>query len=364
MKAAVTTELGAGFRVEDIDIDDPREREVLVRVKASGLCHSDLTVSVNDYGVPMPAVFGHEIAGVVEAIGPDVTEFVVGDHVVASLVHSCFECDRCRAGKPWQCTDPNKWARTPDDPAKLSRGGERIEDFQGIGGFAEYSLVSENQLVKIPEEVPFDAASVLGCGVVTGAGAAINSADVSVGDTVAVFGCGGVGLNVIQGARLAGAKTIIAIDLAVEKFELARKFGATHVVNPADGDTVEQIRALTGGVGVDKAFEVIGLNLTVRQALESLAMGGQVYVVGLQRPDSTFEFEFDPDLMVGQNTIQGVHMGTSSIKDDIAMFAQFYLQGRFNLDDLVSKHIGLEEIDEAYVELKTGKTARSVVVFD
>lgn len=363
MKVAVVREPGGSFEVAEAQLDDPRDYEVLVDVRASGLCHSDLKVAEQGL-VPSPMVLGHEIAGVVSAIGALVTDVAIGDHVAACLVPSCYRCDNCRTGKPFACLRPELIYRRPGDDPRLTVEGEPVDQFWGLSGFAEQVLTHENQLVVIPREIGFDVACLLGCGVVTGAGAVVNTAGVRFGDTVAVFGAGGVGLNVVQAAALSGAKRVVVVDLQPGKLELAKRFGATDLVNPADGDSVEQIRAVTGGLGVDHAFEVIGLKPTAMQALASTKKGGQAYLIGLQRPGTSQAVDFDLDLMAPQAGLRGVHMGSVNAKHDIPLYADLYLQGRFDLDDLVSRRIGLDEIDEGYELLKKGEVARSVIVFE
>lgn len=360
MKAAILNELNGTFNVEEIQIDKPRGREVLVEIKASGLCHSDLHMAESDFGVPLPAVFGHELAGIVKEIGPDVREFAVGDHVVGSLIQYCGHCEACLDGRTYQCMHPEETLRGAEDGQRLTRDGEPVTPVFGTAAFAEYALVHENQLAGVPKELPFPQASILGCGCVTGAGAAINTADVKPGDTVAVLGVGGVGLNVISGARLAGAGRIIAIDMQPAKEELARKFGATDFIDARDGKAVEAVRALTGG-GVDHAFEVIGLKATSEQSIKMARKGGGAYLIGVHKPDSPINVDVLIDLITNQVTVKGVYMGSTNIKHDIPMYADLYLRGRFNLDDLISKEISLGEINDAYQELKKGAIARSVI---
>lgn len=361
MKAAVVHQITGVFDVEDgIEIAAPIGHEVLVDVKASGLCHSDLHLAENDFGYPLPMILGHEVAGVVTAIGPDVRDFAVGDHVVGSLVQSCGRCASCRAGRSYQCAHPEETLRDPADGSRLSAAGVPVNQGMGLAGFAEQALIHENQLAKVPDALPFPQASLLGCGTVTGAGAAINTAGVRPGDTVAVIGAGGVGLNVISGAKLAGAVRIIAIDLQPAKLELARKFGATDVVSPAETDAVAAVQQLTGG-GVDHAFEVIGLKSTSEQAIKMARVGGGAFLIGVHKPGATIEVDALVDLLTMQKKVQGVFMGSTNIKHDIPMYAELYLQGRFNLDELVSREIGIDEINEAYAELKGGTIARSVI---
>jgi S-(hydroxymethyl)glutathione dehydrogenase/alcohol dehydrogenase len=363
MKAAVITEVGKPFEIrDDLELDEPKGREILVDVKASGLCHSDLYVATNDIGTPLPGVFGHEVSGVVLAVGPHVEDFEVGDHVVGCLAGFCGRCDRCLKGAPNLCRKyPLGTQRAPGEPARLRLGGQPIAQFQEMSGFAEQVLLHENNAVRVPKELPFAQAAILGCGVTTGAGSAIHSAGVKFGDSVAVIGCGGVGLNVAQGAALAGARQVIAVDLQDSKLKLAAdKFGATHTVNPKNQDAVAEIIAISGG-GVDHAFEVIGgIEETLTQAVRALAPGGTAYVVGAQGPTSTFGFS-PAELLFQKTALQGVYMGSCNFKVDIPLYADYYLQGRFNLDDLVSKTVRLDEINEAYAELHGGAIARSVI---
>lgn len=360
MKAAVLNQIHGRFDIEDIQIDNPRGCEILVEVKASGLCHSDLHLAQNDFGLPLPAVLGHEIAGLVKEIGPDVSEFAVGDHVVGSLVQWCGHCEPCQDGRSYMCEHPEETKRASDAPPRLSRNGRAVTQAFGTSGFAQFTLVHQNQLVKVPEELPFPQASILGCACVTGAGAVINTAKVKPGDVVAVVGVGGVGLNVITGARLSGAKRIIAIDIHPAKEALARKFGATDFVDAAATDPVNAVMGMTGR-GVDHAFEVVGLPTTIRQTVRMARRGGGVYLIGIHKPGDAVEFDVILDLVSSQRKITGVNMGSSNIKRDIPIYADLYLQGRFNLDDLISREINILQINDAYDDLKNGAIARSVI---
>lgn len=360
MKAAVLNAFNGRFDIEEIEIGTPIGREVLVEVKACGLCHSDLHLAEANYGTALPAVLGHEVAGVVRAIGPEVKELAVGDHVVGSLVQSCGHCRSCVAGRSYQCEKPGETLRAPEHGQRLTRNGTAVATGWGTAGFAEQTLVHENQLVKVPDTIPFPQASLLGCSVITGAGAVINAAKIRPGDTVAVIGVGGVGLNAIAGARLAGAARIIAIDLQPAKEAFARKFGATDFVAAGAGDVVETVRTLTGG-GVDHAFEVIGLVPTTQQAVQMVRNGGGAYLIGLHHPGVETALQA-LDLIVRQVELHGVFMGSSNIKHDVPMYADLYLQGRFNLDDLVSRQIDIAEINQAYDEIRDSSTiARSVI---
>ncbi|MGO1543107.1 MAG: Zn-dependent alcohol dehydrogenase [Gulosibacter sp.] len=365
MKAAVLNAVGEKFIIEDVDIDDPIENEVLVDVKACGLCHSDSHIQENDFGFPMPTVLGHEAAGVVTKVGPEVTTVEVGDHVVGSLIDFCGRCPRCTSGRPWQCVNPAAVARTADQPSRLSRNGEAVTQFSSLSGFAEQILTHENNLVKVNKDIPFDKACLLGCGVITGAGTAINTAGVKVGDTVAVIGCGGIGLNAVQGAAIAGARRIIAIDLQNEKLALAKKFGATDTINSGEvEDLVAAVAEITGTNGVDHAIEAIGLKATAEQAVRILREGGGAYLIGMIKPGTRLDVDPFTELLMNQLRIQGVKMGSTNPQQDISLYAELYTQGRLNLDDLVARTISLDEINEGYEELRDGKVARNVIVFD
>ena len=359
MKAVVVREFGAGFVTEDVDLAAPIGREVLLEVKASGLCHTDLTISKNDIGYPVPTVLGHEVAGIVTAVGPDVTELAVGDHVVGCLVQSCGHCEKCLTGRVFQCLHPEQTLRTEEQGARISKDGETIFQGFGLGGFAEQALIHENQLVKVPDEIPFPQAALLGCGVVTGAGAVINTADVQAGDTVVIIGAGGVGLNAISGAIIAGATRIIAVDIADDKLEKAKAFGATHVVNSSTTDPVAAVLEITGR-GADAVFDFVGLAKVTQQGYDMTAPGGGLYLIGIINPADQLTL-LTVGVIGAQKRVQGVYMGSTTPKRDIPMFAELYLQGRFNLDDLMSKEIALDEINEGYDSLKDPAITRVVV---
>lgn len=360
MKASVSVGLGKGFDLRNVTIADPVRREVLVEVRASGLCHSDLHMVETDFGHPMPAVFGHEAAGVVTAVGPDVTTIAVGDHVVACLLRYCGLCLECVSGRTFACFNPRATLRAEDEEPRLSFAGGSLDQAYGIGGFAEQMLVHENQLAVVNNEIPFAQACLLGCGTATGAGAAINSAGVRVGDTVAVIGTGGVGLNVINGARIAGALRIIAIDIDDAKLQVAQRFGATNTINSRRVDPVAAVKGLTGR-GVNHSFEVIGLEATQMQAIAMVQPGGGAYFVGLAKPNSTVELPSSLEMLRSHASVVGVHMGSTNLKKDIPMYADLYVQGRLNLDDLISQEIDLSEVGQAYEQLKRGEVIRSVI---
>jgi len=358
VKALVVNALGRGFELDDIDIAAPIGREVLVDVQASGLCHTDLLFATHDI-VPMPAVLGHEVAGIVAEIGPDVRQFRVGDHVVGSLAQCCGACARCLSGRSFQCLSPESTLRKASDPPRLSRRGAGLFQGLGLGGFAERALIHENQLAVVPKELPFAQAALLGCGVVTGAGAILNTAQVSAGDTVVIFGAGGVGLNAISGARIAGASRIVVIDIQPKRLEVARQFGATDVIDSTKTNPVEAVRGLLSR-GADHVFDFVGLKAVAEQGLAMLRVGGGLYLVGVSKPEVNLELNIF-DAIGGQKRVQGVNFGSTNFKHDIPMYAALYLQGRMNLDDLVSRRIPLREVDDAYAALKEGSLNRVVV---
>src|SRR5882724_755928 len=358
MKALVLNALGHGFDFEDVEIAAPIGREVLVDVHASGLCHTDLLFATHDI-VPLPAVLGHEISGIVAEVGPDVAQFRVGDHVVGSLAQSCGSCPRCQSGRSFQCQHPEATLRRPIDPSRLSRKGQALYQGLGLGGFAERALIHENQLALVPKVMPFAQAALLGCGVVTGAGAVLNTASVAAGDTVVIFGAGGVGLNAISGARIAGASRIVVIDIQPKRLETAKKFGATDVIDSMTTKPVEAVRDLLRG-GADHVFDFVGLKAVAEQGLAMLNVGGGLYLVGVSKPEVNFDLNIF-DAIGGQKRVQGVNFGSTNFKRDIPMYAELYLQGRMNLDDLVSRKISLRDVNDGYAALKDGSLNRVVV---
>jgi len=358
VKALVVNTLGHGFDFEDVDIADPIGREILVEVRASGLCHTDLLFATHDI-VPMPAVLGHEVAGIVAAVGPDVAQFHVGDHVVGSLAQSCGACARCLSGRPFQCAHPELTLRRPTDAPRLSCNGVALFQGFGLGGFAEQALIHENQLAVVPKEIPFAQASLLGCGVVTGAGSVLNTANVSAGDSVVIFGAGGVGLNAVSGARIAGASRIVVIDIQQSRLDAARRFGATDVIDSTKSKPVEAVRDLLPG-GADHVFDFVGLMAVAEQGLAMLGVGGGLYLVGVANPDVEIGVNIF-NAIGGQKRVQGVNFGSTNAKHDIPMYAELYLQGRMNLDDLVSKRISLRDVNDGYAALKDGSLTRVVV---
>lgn len=359
MKASVVREFGSGFELAEVDIAAPIGREVLIDVKASGLCHSDELAANFDLGFKPPMLLGHEVSGVVSQVGTGVTQFAVGDHVVGCLVQFCGACLKCLSGQTSLCLNPNATLRGEDEAPRLTENGVPVGQGMGLGGFAQQVLVHENQLATVPKEMPWAQAALLGCGVVTGAGAVLNTANVQPSDAIVVVGLGGVGLNAINGGVTAGAATIIAIDIADDKLERAKQFGATHVINSKTQDPVAEVLAITG-IGANAVFDFVGVAAVTEQALQMVAPGGGLYLIGVLDPTASLTIS-SIEMLTNRRRIEGVYMGSTTLKRDIPLYAKLYLEGRFELDSLVSKEISLAEINEGYASLKDPKMARVVV---
>lgn len=351
--------VGEPLSIEDVDVDRPGPGEVLVEVMASGLCHSDLKFLEGSFAHPMPAILGHETAGVVVEVGEEVAGVSVGDHVVASLSVFCGDCSYCRGGRPHLCVGKQSTRRDPSGQPRLSVAGEPVAQFLDLSAFAEQMLVHENTLVAIDPEVPFDSAAVLGCGVATGLGAVMNTAGVRPGESVAVIGCGGVGLSAVQGARITGAAQIIAIDPMPAKLELALALGATDVVESPD--PVAAVKELTGGLGVDHAIECVGTVPTVELAFAMTAPGSTATVVGLIPAGS--EVTIPTDLLFYERRLQGSFMGSNDFRRDTPRYVEMYLDGRLDLDAIVTRRMSLEEINDGFDMMKAGESVRSLIVF-
>ncbi len=359
MRAAVFHAPNDALTVEDIDLDQPRGSEVVVRTGASGVCHSDLHFVEGLYSMATPAVLGHEGAGVVEAVGEDVTMFAPGDRVISCLSIFCGHCDRCLSGEPFLCMQ-NPMRRRGDAPA-LTWKGAGLTQMAGLATYAERMLVHQNALVKIEQDIEVDRAALIGCGVTTGLGAVLNTAGMEVGSTVAVFGAGGVGLAAIQGARIGGARTIIAVDVHESKLATARELGATHSVDASSRDPVEAIKGIVPG-GVDYTFEAIGLKEAAEQCYESIRRGGTATVIGMI-PQGV-KVEIDGPSLLGGKTFQGSFMGSNRFRIDMPRYVDWYLQGRLLLDEMITRRGQLEDINEAFRAMKAGEVARSVLMFD
>lgn len=360
MKAAVFHGPKQDLTIEEVQLDSPREREVVVRTVASGVCHSDLHFVDGYYGHPAPAVLGHEAAGIVEEVGSLVTYVQPGDHVIGCLSVFCGHCERCLSGHPSLCSSPET-KRAPNDRPRMSQNGGVMHQFLNLSSYAEKMLVHENAIVKIRPDMPLDRAALIGCGVTTGVGAVLNTARVEPGSTVAVFGAGGVGLAAIQGARIAGARMIIAVDMLENKLATARELGATHVVDASSHDPVAAINDMTGG-GVDYSFEAIGLKVAAEQAFNCLRPGGTATVIGMIPVGQ--KVELDGYQFLSEKKIQGSTMGSNRFRVDMPRYIDFYLQGRLKLDEMISRRGRLEDVNEAFRAMKAGEVARTVLMFD
>jgi S-(hydroxymethyl)glutathione dehydrogenase/alcohol dehydrogenase len=359
MRAAVLHECPGWLDITDLDVGTIGPREVLVRTLAAGLCHSDLHCIEGTLPTPVPVVLGHESSGVVEAVGSDVTDFRPGDEVIACTSMACGSCAMCSTGHPNRCQNPPR--RAPGLGPALAEAGTPVAQFANLGGFAEQMLLPEQALMRLDESVPADVAALVGCAVTTGLGAVFNTAKVPPGATVAVVGCGGIGLNVLQGAVVAGAARVIAVDVAADKLARAREFGATDVVDASTGDPVGQVVELTRG-GVDFSFEALGRKATSEQCFAMLAPGGTATIIGLSPFGTMFEL---PALdFLREKKIQGSVMGSNRFRVDMPYYLELYRQGRIKLDELISDRITLDEINDGYKALQAGTGARSVIVFD
>ena len=348
--------------IEEVTVSAPGPREVLVKLKAVGVCHSDLHVLDGSLPHPAPAILGHEAAGVVEAVGSEVRGVQPGDHVVVLLTFHCGHCEQCEGGNSHRCM-PAEAQRSAEEPPRMTTAGEGLAQFCNVGAFSEKILVHESGCVPIRKDMPLDRACLIGCGVTTGFGAVTRAAGVRPGETVAVIGSGGVGLAAINGAVVAGAGRIVAIDRLPNKLELARQFGATDTIDAsAIGDVVAEVMAMTSGRGVDHAIECIGLKQTIEQAYNMLARGGTATVVGVGKPDTTVEV--NAISLLREKKLQGSLMGGVRNLTDVPRFVELYMQGRLKLDELISKRRPLSEINEAFDDLKAGSVARSVIMFN
>ncbi len=364
MRAALFLDGREDLVVEEVDVAAPIGSEVLIQTAASGLCHSDLHfMETEGWVVPRPIVLGHEAAGVVEAVGPDVREVQPGDHVICCLSVFCGRCDSCLSGQPYLCVQSRvDCVRSENEPARLSRDGQEVFQFANLSSFAEQMLVHENAVVKVRADMPLDRAALIGCGVTTGTGAVFRTAGVEPGASVAVIGCGGVGMSSIQAARISGATKIIAVDLESRKLDTALRLGATHAVNPADGAPVEQVLELTGG-GVDYSFEAIGLALTAQQAFGMIRRGGTATVMGMIPPGTKVEIE-GQELFMSDKRLQGSLMGSNVFRVDMPRLVDLYLDGRLMLDEMVSATIGLDDVNDGFEAMKAGDVVRSVIAFN
>lgn len=360
IKAAVLYKHNTPLSVEEIELDAPMAGEVLVKIAGSGVCHSDwrdIKGEWKDMWVTPPVVLGHEGAGIVEGVGPGVSSVKPGDHAVLSFVPNCGTCYYCVIGSPHLCDNPWEYV----GGSRLHKDSQMINHYAGVSSFAEYAVVPEAGVIAIPSDVPLDKAALVGCCVTTGVGAAINTAKVAPGSTVAVFGTGGVGLNVVQGALLAGAETIIAVDIRDNKLGYAKQFGATHTVNSTKEDPVKAIKEITQGKGTDYSFEAIGNPETIVQALSSVRKGGTAIIVGQAPYDAMINFP--ARLLFEEARLVGCLYGSARMRVDMPHIIDLYMQGKLKVDELVTRTYTLDEINAAFQALDKGEVARSVITF-
>jgi len=363
MKAALLDETAGRLELADVTVDKPDAREVLIRTVGSGLCHSDLHfIDMPAAAAAMgslPMVLGHEAAGVVEMAGDDVTHVRPGDHVITFPMQFCGTCEFCLGGRPTLCNN-SPGARAAGAAPRLTSGGAPVAQFVNLGGFAEQMLVHEHALVKIDPDYPLDRAAVIGCGLATGVGAVLNTAQVRPGSSVAVVGCGGVGLSAIQGAVIAGARQIIAVDTQPAKFDLARKLGATDCVDASAGDPVAQVQELTGG-GVDYSFEAIGLKPTAEQAFLMLRSGGTATIIGV---GLGVTLNLDMMMFLSERRLQGSNMGSNRFRTDLPRYIELDQKGRLDVGSMIETHIALDAINDGYEAMRQQAiNGRRVIMF-
>ena len=357
MKAAVCYEFNKPLVVEQLELEKPHKGEVKVRMAATAVCHSDIHFICGDMGGKVPFVPGHESAGLIDEVGEGVTSVKAGDPVVLSLLRSCGACVYCKTGRPNMCEA--KWPLDSESRMK-NKGGQSIGHGLRVASFAEYAVVDQSQVVKIPANMPLDRAALLACGVITGFGAVVNRAKVKPMSSVAVMGVGGVGLNAIQGARISGAYPIIAIDTLDTKLQAARTFGATHTVNAKQTDPVQAVKDMTSGQGVDYAFITVGVTAAVRQGLSMIGRQGMTVIVGLATQDLTSN---PMEYIDGEKMLTGSFMGTTNLAVDIPKMVGLYQTGALKLDELITARYPLDRINEAIDSVKRGEALRNVIVF-
>jgi NDMA-dependent alcohol dehydrogenase len=360
VRAAVLYEFNKPLVVEEVELDPPREGEILVRMAASGVCHSDLHVLQNIHPTALPVILGHEGAGIVEQVGPGVTHVAPGDHVLLTWLPYCGRCRQCARGFPNRCDNVAWYDSTMEDrTCRFHRGAQRIHHYN-TSSFAERSVVPARTAIPVDRSLPLTELALMGCAVMTGVGAALNTAGVRPGDAVAVVGCGGVGLNVVQGCRIGGASTVVAIDVVPAKLELARELGATHAIDPSQTDAAEAVRDLTGG-GVDYAFEAIGRPGTIELALSLTGRGGQAILVGMAPPDARIPLDA-LTLTLEERGVRGCWYGSTLPARDFPLLIDLYRSGKLRLDPMITT-CALDDVNDAFERMQAGETARSVIVY-
>ncbi|HZR80622.1 MAG TPA: Zn-dependent alcohol dehydrogenase [Candidatus Binatia bacterium] len=359
-KAAILQNYGEKLVLDEIDVADPQDGEVRVKMRASGVCHSDMHVIKGDLPIPTPCVLGHEGSATIEAVGKGVSGLKEGDDVILSWVPPCGNCHYCISGKAYLCESSQMAMLTGG--SRLSRGGQPLMSIQGVASFAERTTLPASGCIPIHNGTPHDVACLVGCGVMTGVGAAINTVDILAGQSVAVIGCGGVGLNVIQGAAIRGAGQIIAVDRVPAKLEMAKQFGATHVVNSAESGVSAGIQAATGGLGADWAFEVVGVPELITEAFMAVKRGGKAVVVGVP-PVTAMVSVPAAMLALAEKSLIGSLYGSGNLRRDMPRMLDLYAAGKLKLKELVSRKLPLEKINDAFDAMMKGEVARSVIVY-
>jgi len=358
-RAAVCRTFGKPLTIEEVELAEPGPGEIRVKIAACAICHSDIFYIDGSWGGELPAVYGHEAAGVIEAIGPGVKRLKVGDHVVATLIRSCGGCPSCSEGAPVFCEEV--FPLDLKSPLTDAAGASIVHGMR-IGAFAEHVVVDSSQVAVIPKDMPLDVASLIACGVITGMGAVVNTASVRTGNSVVVIGCGGVGLNSVQGARIAGASPIIAVDVADGKLEAARAFGATHTINAKTQDVAAKVAEFTHGRKADYVFVTVGVGGATEQAISLMKRNGATVLVGM--PPSGVNATFDPGWVAADGQrILGSKMGSARLPIDVPKIVELYKAGRLKLDELITARYPLEQINEAVASSRSGAALRNVIVF-
>ena len=364
-KAAVLYAYGKPLVIDELELASPKEREVLVKNMAAGLCHTDLSLMNGIVSMPpLPFIPGHEGAGIIQEVGPGVTKVKPGDPFLLMWVPICGHCYYCVRGQPYLCVEKDK-TRTGamlDGTHRLRKGTQNIQSVFGVGCFSEYNVVSEQSVLPIDPGIPFDIAAVAGCSVITGIGAVINKAKVKPGSTVAVVGVGGVGINVIQGALLANATKILAIDITDNKLNLAKNFGATHVINSSKDDPIQKVMGITNGIGVDYAFEAVGKAETTLTAFKLLRRGGCAVVIGISDLDAKLPLPIF-EIPIMEKSILGCNYGSGDTRVDLITLLELYKAGRIHLEQLITNRYRLEEINKGFKDLEAGKNVRGVIIY-
>ncbi len=372
-RAAVLNEMGAPrpymkskpITIEQIDLDEPGDGEVLIKMGAAGLCHSDLSVVNGSRPRPLPMVIGHEASAIVEKLGPNANDLEVGDHVAAVFVPSCGSCIPCLEGRPALCEPAavaNANGTLLSGAKRIKLNGQYVTHHVGVSCFAEYAVVSQKSLVKIPSNIPLDLAALFGCAVITGVGAVVNTAKMAMGSSAGIIGLGGTGLAAVLGAKASGAKTVIGIDLSDKKLELGKKLGCDHVLNASNPEIITELKEITNG-GCDYSFECVGSNRAMELAYAVTRRGGTTCSSGLSDPKENFSLQH-VNLVAEERTIKGSYLGSCVPRRDIPNYIQLQQNGSLPVDDLMSERIKLDDVNEGFDKLASGETVRQLIMFD